>query len=495
MSDTVSSVKPAWVLALDQLDHYGIVRSLMAGREDQSRGATAATGDVVSLGARQDGLERDAARAASAFAGNAGFENVLSSSLSFERYTALRTGGVDAKAAMRNAEAAVRDGIITLATRLYITDPDGGPVDSVTTANGLRVDVTDVIHTAKGQPTASITVTRTDGRSVSFDAGDNVRINERQDGSLAVAVAGSGELRVYAADGTMTTEQLEQDDLQGTDGDDVFLLLRSGGIDAGAGDDTILIMGGAVSVNAGDGNDAVIFSKSVISHSAGATIIGGGGNDTVSGNYAVSHAFVDLGDGDNKVVLDSFHDGSIVAGDGDNKVVLHSFHDGSIVAGDGKNDINVRSMWNSGLTLGNGDNDMTISSTHASSVTAGDGDNTFRWSVLDGGTYAFGNGDNTFVGSMMMDGARLSAGDGDNSFSLGDVFGGTPVITMGDGDNTVNFGKWCKVNFVTGTGKIFGANRWSDTKNIDTLARSRQAQAGMEAHNRFMEEWQQRLFG
>jgi hypothetical protein len=486
---STAAAQPAWVA---QATYEAFIKS-HAEMHAKMSSAISST-DVVSLGARQDALEQDVAQAASSLPDNVSFESVLSSSLDL--------GQVMARMEESSAADAVREGTFSRATQLYLADPNGGPVGSVTTAGGLRVDVTSIIHDAKGNPSASVAVNRANGPDISFEAGDNVRINEREDGSLAVAVAGSGIIRVYAADGSMTTEQCEQD-AQGTDGNDVFLLLRSGSIDAGAGDDTILVLtGGTLSIDAGDGNDAVIFSDiaPARSHHSGVTIYGGGGNDTVSG-HSVENALVDLGDGDNSINMHNVGDSSLVLSDGDNSINVRSMRDSSLALGDGGNSINMHSLTNSSLILGDGDNDITLwnltkdSITAESSITAGNGNNTFRWWSLDNGEVSFGNGDNTFVGWSMLDqDASFSAGDGNNKFSLGSVFSGMPTVTLGDGDNTVNFGNRCPVNLITGRGKLFGANRWSDT--VGTQGHNsvvETAKSEMKAHHQFMHEWERSL--
>jgi hypothetical protein len=490
MNGSVSSATAAQPARLAQATYEAFIESHRA----MTRSA-AFPGDRVSSGAQQNGLEQDVTRAASSLPNNVSFESVLSSSLDLE--------GV----------------VLSRATQLYVTKPGEDPtkpVDSVTTAGGLRVDVTSVLLDAGGRPTASVTVNRSDGQSISFEADDTVRITEREDGSLIVAVAGSRELRVYAADGAVTTEQYDQDGLSDNDGDDIFLLLRSGSLDAGAGDDIVLaLMPGVYSINGGDGNDSIIFGNAAIAGS-GATIYGGAGNDSVVA-HSLHNTLIDLGDGDNSVNVEdmwnsslalgdgdnsvnvgSIRNSSLDLGDGDNSVNVKSIQNSSLALGDGDNSVNVGSMCNSSLVLGNGDNDITLwnlwkdSIAAESSISVGNGNNTFRWWSLNHGEVSFGDGDNTFIGWSMDQDASLSAGGGNNKFTLAAVSSGAPTVTLGDGDNNVHLGCNCTVNLIRGKG--FDANRWGGT-DLAALARARRAEtaAEIQANNQFMKEWDKDL--
>jgi hypothetical protein len=129
-----------------------------------------------------------------------------------------------------------------------------------------------------GSARATVTATRTNGQSITFETGDNVRLNERGDGTLAVTFAETGETLLYAVDGSVTREAGDPGLLHGTDGDDVLLQIRSNSVmDAGAGNDVILVLGRNCAIEGGDGNDHIILGKGT--DGSRMTVYGGNGND------------------------------------------------------------------------------------------------------------------------------------------------------------------------------------------------------------------------
>jgi hypothetical protein len=445
--------------------------------EYQKTGRTekASSPDTVSLGNHNmdTSLEQDMLGATAALPKNASFENTLVSAMN-----------------LADPAAAFASGIFSNAADWPVT---GG----MTTADGLRVDAT-AKHSRDGSVSASVTVTRTNGQTISFEAGDNVRINEREDGSLAVTFAGTGETRVYAADGGVTTEQGEPRDSLGTDGNDVLLQFRTDSeINAGAGDDAVLVLARNYTVNGGDGDDLIVLGNDFSLMSG--NIYGGSGNDTLRGGAVFGSA--DMGDGDNTITIGSLHGGSLTLGNGDNTVNARSINQSSTVA------------------LGNGDNTLiSWSISEKSAVMLGDGDNTVRWGTLSrGASLAVGNGDNTLMGNRIWDAdTRLSAGDGNNRLVLAEttlpgnsgLYDGIPGITMGNGNNTFIFGSWALADISTGAGQttIVGNVR-SDSRvqseaggAVSRINSSHdreaivQVAAELRENNRLLTEWQRRIW-
>jgi hypothetical protein len=243
------------------------------------------------------------------------------------------------------------------AEALTFQDDFENSIDSMTTAGGMRVDT---ITSCKDKHVqAAVTVTRANGQSISFEADDNVRINEREDGSLSITFARTGEIRVYAADGSMNAEQGEPLALghqwNGTDGDDVFLALRTGTqINAGAGNDSILLLTGTRSINGGDGDDLIMGGRAI--NTTSMSVFGGAGNDTLCGANQSFDRF-DMGDGDNVITINRLLRSGYV-GNGNNIITINNIgtmdntDSGRLIVGNGNNTIRIIDAGNSTITVG-----------------------------------------------------------------------------------------------------------------------------------------------
>lgn len=417
-------------------------------------------------------------------------------------------------------------------------DVESATQHSITTAGGLRVDVsTSYVNNIVTK--ASVNVTRANGQGIAFEADGDVRLTEREDGSLGVTFAATGETRVYAADGTMTTEQGAPGSLVGTEGDDVFLQLTagSGNIDAGA--DAILVLAGNVAASGGDGNDTIIVGK----FAAGVTAISGGsGNDTLRGYQLGSHISVDMGDGDDTVDVLGYAGqinlgsgnnsltardaaGQLTAGDGDNSVAVHSasgafalgngnnvtvrsFMDGDLTTGDGSNEVNIDSAHKTSFQLGDGDNTVTIRLLNHGNLTVGDGDNALRWGWASGAALNLGNGDNILKGGKMDMTASLNVGDGNNTLEVDSAFRGTRSsrISAGHGQkNLILGGKNFNVSLGAGQNTLAASPSVSleqaEGGRLDRIVpslhpdRYAQAEARLRDNERFMEAWEKKIFG
>jgi hypothetical protein len=305
-------------------------------------------------------------------------------------------------------------------------------VDSMTTTSGLRVDTVSSCKDRRVQ--ATVTVTRANGQSVSFETDDNVRINEREDGALSVTFAKTGEIRVYAADGSMTSEQGEPCEpgsyWSGTSGDDVILVLSPGSrVGAGDGNDAIMILANAREIDGGDGNDLIVGGRAIWTSST--SIFGHTGNDTLQGeNYSFEN--FDMGDGDNVISINrSGKDGKV--GNGNNTITIDKMYYSSFTIGNGNNTIAIDKVNSSNINIGDGNNNILINSYIGhpapgydfNTLTVGNGDNTMTFSEYINSPLRIGNGNNTItVGDFS--GSNLQAGNGDNDFILRYISGWRP---------------------------------------------------------------------
>jgi hypothetical protein len=303
------------------------------------------------------------------------------------------------------------------AEALTFQDDFENSIDSMTTAGGMRVDT---ITSCKDKHVQSaVTVTRANGQSISFEADDNVRINEREDGALAITFAKTGEIRVYATDGSMNVEQGEPLELgrqwEGTDGDDVFLSLRTGTqINAKAGNDSILLLTNTRSVKGGDGDDLIV-AGSAIDTFGSFGLYGDGGNDTLYGAN-VTFDFIDMGDGDNEITVNGVRHQAKV-GNGDNIVTINNAGSSTIIAGNGNNSVKVDKLQYGQMIFGDGDNNILINSFMGFDFRVGNGNNAITVGEFLDSPLKTGDGDNTVtVGNFQ--GSFLDTGNGDNEFTL-----------------------------------------------------------------------------
>ena len=326
--------------------------------------------------------------------------------------------------------------------------------DSLTSPQGMRVDVSasyqDAVVTG-----ASVSVTRANGQQVTFDAACNVRLNEREDGSLAVTFEDTGETRIFAQDGSVTSEQGIAGALSGTDDDDVFLQLTSASsIDAGNGDDSILVLAGGGITSAGAGNDTIVVGKAV----GGTTSINAGsGNDTLHGTELRRNVSIDMGDGDDTVDVQSYT-GTMNLGQGNNALTAH-FAAGRLSAGDGNNAVTATNIMGT-MIFGDGNNKIAATNT-GGRIEFGDGENQVVTSSGNGNV-TFGKGNNTVTGSSWM-GGSIVAKDGNNSINLDSILMGGG-ITAGEGDNQI------RVRSLDGS---ITAGNGNNTINVDFMSSSR----------------------
>lgn len=202
--------------------------------------------------------------------------------------------------------------------------------------------------------------------------------------------------------------------LYGEDGDDS--LVGSGGDDiiyGGKGNDTILGGSGLSTLDGGEGDDVIDGSDSDYSYhngrkaevtTAAPVLIGGDGNDSISGGR--EHNLIQGDAGDDTITSGSYS--TIHGGEGDDSI---SIGRGSSVDGGDGNDYltsNGDSFVSSSIVVGGKGND-TLSGSSADFLFGNDGNDVF----FGGSRVEGGNGDDYFDGSYIADG-----GTGKNTVSL-----------------------------------------------------------------------------
>jgi len=334
--------------------------------------------------------------------------------------------------------------------------------------------------------------------------------------------------------------------LQGSDADEVFILLPSNSthvkwdVDAGDGDNVVIDLSGEeVAIRTGSGNDTIIGIGGMYTVDAGAgddtvelvgemvsKVDGGDGNDTISVKSSKISA-ISGGNGDDSIKLTGDVTGVISGGAGSDGIVIHGnaieariYGDGPDVqdagddaiavhgdilwsevhTGDGKNRVHVQGAVYSDITGGSDDDAITVGSAHKAEIDGGDGDDTLKVDSLSQSVVMGGGGNNDIhvgsaTGSEIYGGGRKrssdeqeagkkeagisrfasrahtvgvspgspeNAGDGNNTITVGGAFGS--AIYGGSGDDSITVANAREARIDGGDG--------DDTIAVDRIANS-----------------------
>ena len=175
-------------------------------------------------------------------------------------------------------------------------------------------------------------------------------------------------------------------------------------------------------------NDTISTSKStgnntVVESYGTNKVTTGSGDDFVEADKYSSNT-INVGDGDNIVVLDSAGNNKVTAGKGDDRVSVNNYSSNTISVGDGNNEVILDGFGTNKVTAGN-DNNTISANTGINTIKLGKGNNEVS---LAGGinTVKTGAGNNI-----------MTIGDGINKVTTGK---GDDVFTVNDGNNTFNSG-------------------------------------------------------
>lgn len=350
---------------------------------------------------------------------------------------------------------------------------------TTTSPHGTVVNVARIPASESGEISPyTAQVTRKDGLQITFELTGNVRVNDRDDGSLAILFADTGETHVYSPDGTKSILQGEAGSFAGTEGNDIFINLNATSVDGGEGDDTIINFADNASLNGGNGNDTIILGREV----AGNAIDTGEGNDSLLG-VGARNSSIRMGEGNNTVDLDVLEGASELSlGDGDNVVGIDIVGsairpnttgqpDSVITIGDGNNRFTAGITGiNAKVYMGDGNNSIS-SQTISGLLHVGNGNNTLtaKWMQVGdsdirssassygykqtqpGGIVELGNGNNTVDVDEMTTGSLLQAGNGNNEINFRIGANGSKV-ELGDGNNKISFDSTVFMDIVAGNG-------------------------------------------
>lgn len=275
---------------------------------------------------------------------------------------------------------------------------------------------------------------------------------------------------ISESEGVLIVKRLRpNDDIIGTEGNDVIIAALGGKIFSQGGDDTIISLASSEIIDAGEGNNTVYASTT-------GSLYAGNGNNTITiqGNHTrLGH--LRLGDGNNTVVANAtYQDVTLSLGNGNNSVSLASLGKYSKLSfGDGDNALSIQTVGSdSDVYFGNGDNNTYINSlSYNSRINIGYLDNTLHsnfgsnaqknkmhiGSFGYGSNIRLGNGyndisidfmdndsnilsdsknSNNLIQVKSMNGGNIRLGDGNNSLFLSEMLSGS--IELGNGTNSIH---------------------------------------------------------
>lgn len=300
--------------------------------------------------------------------------------------------------------------------------------NSITSIDGLRVDVS-TIRENDTIKSSTITVNRKNSDTITFDAQGDIRLHERDDGSLVINFMDTGLNYVYAVDGSISESYSDIPLIEENANSIIIKLTNGSNITAGSGDDSILVLSDG-NINAGFGDDNIVVSSFVQQK----TIIdAGAGNDRIDAALVNENITINMSDG-NDIVNINKNAGKINLGDGNNiyrennaSKVQSYWKNGEVVAGNGNNTIS--GVFLNNIVLGNGNNSITAQ--FISNIKSGDGDNVIYVENIKNAV--IGNGNNNVSSSFI---ENSTIGDGNNIIDISSSASGYNYI--GNGNNLIN---------------------------------------------------------
>lgn len=339
----------------------------------------------------------------------------------------------------------------------WIAGPNRSASSTTVTEKGTVIGISSIeaVNTFSGEMKPyNLQITRKDGLQLNLDLSEDIRVNDLEDGGLAVHYAQSGLTRIFGADGSETQTREEGGELKGTVGKDVLINKHSASVDAGDGDDIIINLRDNTKITAGDGNDKIIN----MGYTRNVDINSGSGDNAIYSR--AQGGSLDLTQGSNKVFMDQFS-GNISLGDESNALTVNSLF-GKLSIGNGalsaeidsifrvnlahaegatgQATIKSRSIYDSTIDLrghNNGvptsGNTLTADTIDFSKVYTGEGDDRVDVRSLHVSTLDTGAGNDT-VSVTTMGLGKLDTGDGDDLVYSKSSFG---TIDGGAGDDVI----------------------------------------------------------
>ena len=314
---------------------------------------------------------------------------------------------------------------------------------TVTTDQGTIIGISDMESSLGGAvKLQTVQITRKDGLQLNLDVSEDMRINDLEDGGLAVHFAQSGLTRIFDATGNETQTWEQGGELKGTVGNDVLINRYSADVDAGDGDDIIINLASDVKLSGGAGNDKIIN----IGELKGVDIDTGSGDDAVYGNRL--SGTLDLSQGSNKVFMNVL-EGKTLLGDGNAELNARSFK-GTLLIGNGDLAMNARSIFQADINHAEGANskvNLNSDSVYQSTINLNGGGHVANMRSISESDVNLGNKNETNVeGNILVTngiyGSKVFTGNGDDAVKVGIISdshrSGLSILDTGAGNDTVS---------------------------------------------------------
>lgn len=316
--------------------------------------------------------------------------------------------------------------------------------------------------------TYSINIKQKNGKDVTIDFTDNIKMQEYSDGSLALYFSNTGNTKFYTKDGEIREQEgyLLKDNVHTT-----IVNITDSEIYSGDNGSIIFNFADNTTIHGGLGDDAIILVDGV----DGAIIDTGSGDDTIIGGR-IKNSIIEMGDGNNTIQTGEFKNGKINMGNGNNSLEIATLSiNTTLSVGNGNNSVDIKQInYNSFVNIGNGNNSISISEvgktafesklfslntqkygnaqvnigngnnkvaiyeiTNSSKVTIGDGNNYLEMQKASkNGQLHFGEGNNTIKTLYLYDNSIINVGNGNNSIQVS-TFDDNSSLFVGDGANSL----------------------------------------------------------
>lgn len=270
---------------------------------------------------------------------------------------------------------------------------------------------------------------------VAKDINTDVRFSTQQNGEIVMATR--FKTITFDAQGNKIREGEGDEPLLGTDSDDIIINFYGSNIDGGDGNDLIINFAAQSTITGGTGNDKVIIANSIA-------------------NSTGSILNIDLGDGDDSLIISDMHDASKI----------------NIQGGNGNDNIQIGTIGGSSTELnidgGNGDDEIIVNHAviGAAKISGNDGNDKIRIKniLVNNGENAVisGAAGNDDISIDFMHGVEISGEKGNDTIKIG--IAGNSIIDCGDGNNEITIGTMIRSLLINGDG--------SDVISIDTMLQS-----------------------
>lgn len=290
----------------------------------------------------------------------------------------------------------------------------------------------------------TIQITRNDGFQLNLELNDNLRINDLEDGGLAVYYASSGVTRIFDAEGKESIVQGETNAL-GTAGDDIIINRSGTHIDGGDGDDIIINFANNVDIQGGDGNDKIFLMSGTTEN---VTINGGAGDDTIIG-HQIDRGVIVMDQGNDSLTVNDIICSSI-SSNGDHSIKAGGIAESHLTAQNGSLNLDAGCISKSSVSIDKAEN-ISVDHFLWSNMHFGDGNISLSAKSVIGSNLIFKSG-NIFLNLGGVTESNIQTGNGNDTIQIkNNIMYST--INTGEGNDTISSHEATNSYIFAGTGK------------------------------------------